>query len=47
MMLSVILAFYADNISRYSYSDQTSDQWPQVELASDLESDLLRQGMAR
>ena len=40
MMLSAILAFYADNITRYCYSDQTSDQWPQVDLGSDLESDI-------
>ena len=38
-MLSVIINTYADTIP-YSKCDQASDLWQQLELASDLESDL-------
>ena len=31
---------YADNITLYSKCDQASDLWQQLELASELESDL-------
>ena len=37
-MLSVI--FYADDITLYSKRDQPSDLWQQLELVSELESDL-------
>ena len=33
-------AFYADYITLYSKCDQASDLWQQLELASELESDL-------
>ena len=39
MMLSVILLYIADT-TLYSKCDQASDQWQQLELASELESDL-------
>ena len=35
------IAIYADNATLYSKCDQTSDLWQQLELASELESDLL------
>ena len=38
-MLSVIITTYADT-TPYSKCDQASDLWQQLELASDLESDL-------
>ena len=38
-MLSDI-AIYADNATLYSKCDQASDMWQQLELASELESDL-------
>ena len=38
-MLSVI-AIYADDTTLYSKYDQASDLWQQLELASELESDL-------
>ena len=34
------IAIYADDTTLYSNSDQTSDLWQQLELASELESDL-------
>ena len=34
------IAIYADDITLYSKCDQASDQWQQLELASELESDL-------
>ena len=34
------IPIYADDTTLYSQSDQASDQWPQLELASELESDL-------
>ena len=34
------IAFYADNTTLYSKCDQASDLWEQLELASELESDL-------
>ena len=34
------IAIYADDITLYSKCDQTSDLWQQLELASELESDL-------
>ena len=39
MMLSVIITTYADT-TLYSKCDQASDLWQQLELASELESDL-------
>ena len=33
-------AIYADDTNLYSKCDQASDLWPQLELASELESDL-------
>ena len=38
-MLSVIITTYADT-TLYSKCDQASDLWQQLELASELESDL-------
>ena len=38
MMLSII--FYVDDTSHYSKCDQASDLWQQLELASELETDL-------
>ena len=38
-VLSVIITTYADT-TPYSKCDQASDLWQQLELASDLESDL-------
>ena len=35
-----IIAIYADDITLYCKSDQASDLWQQLELASELESDL-------
>ena len=40
MMLSVILLIYADYTTLYSICDQASDLWQQLELVSELESDL-------
>ena len=41
MMLSVILlSICADDTTLYSKRDQASDLWQQLELASELESDL-------
>ena len=34
------IAIYADDITLYSKCDQVSDLWQQLELASELESDL-------
>ena len=34
------IAIYADDTSLYSKCDQASDMWQQLELASELESDL-------
>ena len=34
------IAIYADDTTLYSKSDQVSNQWQQLELASELESDL-------
>ena len=34
------IAIYADDTTPYSKCDQASDLWQQLELASDLESDL-------
>ena len=34
------IAIYADDTTPYSKSDQASDLWQQLELASELESDL-------
>ena len=34
------IAIYADDTTLYSKSDQTSDLWQQLELATELESDL-------
>ena len=34
------IAIYADDTNLYSKSDQASDLWQQLELASELESDL-------
>ena len=34
------IAIYADDTSLYSNCDQASDWWQQLELASELESDL-------
>ena len=34
------IAIYADDTNLYSKCDQTSDMWQQLELASELESDL-------
>ena len=40
-MLSVHnIAIYADNTALYSKYDQASDLWQQLEMASELESDL-------
>ena len=35
-VISVILLIYADDTTLYSKSDQTSDLWQQLELASEL-----------
>ena len=40
ILLSVILLFYADDTTLYSKSNQASDLWQQLELASELVSDL-------
>ena len=40
MMLIFNIAIYADDTTLYSKCDQTSDLWQQLELASELESDL-------
>ena len=34
------IAIYADNTALYSKSDQASDMWQELELPSELESDL-------
>ena len=34
------IAVYADDTSLYSEYDQVSDQWQQLQFASELESDL-------
>ena len=34
------IAIYADDTTRYSKCDKASDLWQQLELASELESDL-------
>ena len=39
-MLSVIFAIYADDTTLYFKCDQASDLWQQLELGSELESDL-------
>ena len=38
------IAIYADDTTFYSKCDQTSGLWQQIELASELESDLLWSG---
>ena len=40
IQLSVIIAIYTDDTTLYSKCDQASDLWQQLELASQLESDL-------
>ena len=42
LMLSSLIhiAIYADDTTLYSKCDQASDLWQQLELASELESDL-------
>ena len=45
-MLPVIIASYAGDITIYSNCDQASDLWQQLELSSELESDLLEQEVA-
>ena len=35
-----VITIYADDTTLYSKRDQASDQWQQLELASELESDL-------
>ena len=39
-MISCNIAIYADDTTLYSRSDQASDLWQQLVLASELESDL-------
>ena len=39
------IAIYADNTTLYSKCDQASDLWQQLELASELESDLWDTGL--
>ena len=34
------ISIYADDTTLYSKCDQSSDQWQQLEMASELESDL-------
>ena len=38
------IAIYADDTTLYSKCDRTSDLWQQLELASELESDLRETG---
>ena len=40
MMLSVILPIYADDTTLYSKCDPSPDLWQQLQLASELESNL-------
>ena len=40
MTFLMILSIYADDTTLYSKCDQVSDLWQQLELASELESDL-------
>ena len=39
------IAIYADDTTLYSKFDQASDLWQQLELASELESDLWDSGL--
>ena len=39
-MLFSDITIYADDTTLYSKCDQASDQWQQLDLASELESDL-------
>ena len=39
------IATYADDTSLYSKCDQASDMWQQLELVSELESDLSETGL--
>ena len=39
-MISCNIAIYADDTTLYSRCDQASNLWQQLELASELESDL-------
>ena len=39
------IAIYADDTTLYSKCDQASDLWQQLELASELESDLRDSGL--
>ena len=41
------VAIYADDTTLYSKFDQASDLWQQVELASELESDLQDTGLGQ
>ena len=41
------IAIYADDTSLYFKCDQTSDLWQQLELASELESDLRDTGLGQ
>ena len=41
------IAIYADDTTLYSKFDQASDLWQQLELASELESDLLDTGLGQ
>ena len=45
MMLSVIFTIYADDTTLYSKCGQTFDLWQQLELASELESNLQDTGL--
>ena len=40
IMISCNIAIYADDTTLYSRCDQASNLWQQLELASELESDL-------
>ena len=40
MLSVIIIAIYVDDTTLYSKCDQASDLWPQLELPSELESDL-------
>ena len=41
------IAIYADDATLYSKCDQASDLWQQLELASELESDLWDTGLGQ
>ena len=41
------IAIYADDTTLYSKCDQASDLWQQLELASELESDLRETGLGQ